>query len=64
MFYSLLLQVVTLEAKPFVHTRRVDDEGPCVIDKDRYELPCPHTNQTTSMLYIECTCRNVARCQI
>lgn len=60
------LKVVTLEAKPFVHTRRVDDEGPCVIDKDRYELPCPHTNQTTSMNYIEytCTCRNFSRCQI
>lgn len=44
------LKVVTIEAKPFVHTRKVDDVGECVIDKDikKYELPCPHFNQTTN----------------
>lgn len=33
-------QVLTIEEKPFVYTRRVEDGGDCTPE----EIPCPHYN--------------------
>ncbi|CAG2217171.1 GRIN1 [Mytilus edulis] len=43
------LEVVTLEAKPFVHTRLRSEGGPCGTDEDKFELPCNHVNMSTNV---------------
>lgn len=39
---TILFQVLTIEEKPFVYTRRIDDGSDCYPD----EIPCPHYNAT------------------
>lgn len=43
------LEVVTLEAKPFVHTRLRSEGGPCGSNKEKFELPCNHVNMSTNV---------------
>lgn len=37
------LKVLTIEEKPFVYTRKLNDQEECLPDE---EIPCPHFNST------------------